>query len=607
MTVLAVPYDVPIVGYGGKTVNILRLWSAEPVVTRLDLAAFNHGDYSGAMRERNEIEAITCILYPDDSTEAGKALRLKQEYFFVSAGVVDIVKNFKKNYGPDWSIFPDKISIHTNDTHPALCVPELMRVLLDEEGLEWDEAWDITTRTLSYTNHTIMPEALEKWSIELMRSLLPRVYQIIEEIDRRYCAAFDRSRPDWQDRLRNTAILWDGQVHMANLSIIGSYSVNGVAALHTEILKTSVLRDFYALTPEKFNNKTNGISHRRFLAEANPSLSRLITDAIGPEWLDNAAHIQDLLPYRDDSAFLQKLRESKRENKVRLGNYIGKTMGIAIDPDSVFDVQVKRIHAYKRQLLAAFKVMHLYNTLKENPNADVVPHTFLFAGKAAAGYAFAKETIKYICSIADLVNSDPVVSKKLKVVFLENFNVSSAQLIYPAADISEQISTAGKEASGTGNMKFMFNGAVTLGTLDGANVEISQLVGPENIAIFGLNADEVMNYYLHGGYIAYDACHGDRRLEKICDQLVDGTFLPMGTNFYGIHDALLKGNDEYFVLKDFDSYFKTWEQLTQKYQDTTGWGKMSLTNIAMAGDFSSDRTIRQYCEDIWHAHCDKLK
>ena len=607
MTVLAVPYDVPIVGYGGKTVNILRLWSAEPVVTRLDLAAFNHGDYSGAMRERNEIEAITCILYPDDSTEAGKALRLKQEYFFVSAGVVDIVKNFKKNYGPDWSIFPDKISIHTNDTHPALCVPELMRVLLDEEGLEWDEAWDITTRTLSYTNHTIMPEALEKWSIELMRSLLPRVYQIIEEIDRRYCAAFDRSRPDWQDRLRNTAILWDGQVHMANLSIIGSYSVNGVAALHTEILKTSVLRDFYALTPEKFNNKTNGISHRRFLAEANPSLSRLITDAIGPEWLDNAAHIQDLLPYRDDSAFLQKLRESKRENKVRLGNYIGKTMGIAIDPDSVFDVQVKRIHAYKRQLLAAFKVMHLYNTLKENPNADVVPHTFLFAGKAAAGYAFAKETIKYICSIADLVNSDPVVSKKIKVVFLENFNVSSAQLIYPAADISEQISTAGKEASGTGNMKFMFNGAVTLGTLDGANVEISQLVGPENIAIFGLNADEVMNYYLHGGYIAYDACHGDRRLEKICDQLVDGTFLPMGTNFYGIHDALLKGNDEYFVLKDFDSYFKTWEQLTRKYQDTTGWGKMSLTNIAMAGDFSSDRTIRQYCEDIWHAHCDKLK
>ena len=606
-TVLAVPYDVPIVGYGGETVNILRLWSAEPVVTRLDLAAFNHGDYSGAMRERNEIEAITCILYPDDSTEAGKALRLKQEYFFVSAGVVDIVKNFKKNYGPNWAIFPDKISIHTNDTHPALCVPELMRILLDEEGLEWDEAWDITTRTLSYTNHTIMPEALEKWSIELMRSLLPRVYQIIEEIDRRYCAAFDRSQPDWQERLRNTAILWDGQVHMANLSIIGSYSVNGVAELHTEILKTSVLKDFYAMNPEKFNNKTNGVSHRRFLAEASPSLRRLITDAIGPEWLDNAAHIQKLLPYRDDPAFLQALRESKRENKVRLSNYIAKTMEIAVDPDSVFDVQVKRIHAYKRQLLAAFKVMHLYNLLKESPDADIVPHTFLFAGKAAAGYAFAKETIKYICSIADLVNADPVVSKKLKVIFLENFNVSSAQLIYPAADISEQISTAGKEASGTGNMKFMFNGAVTLGTLDGANVEISKLVGPENIAIFGLNADEVMNYYLHGGYIAYDACHGDPRLEKICNQLVDGTFLPMGTNFYGIYDALLKGNDEYFVLKDFDSYFKTWQALGKKYQDTAAWGRMSLTNIAMAGDFSSDRTIRQYCEDIWHAPCNELK
>ena len=452
-----------------------------------------------------------------------------------------------------------------------------------------------------------MPEALEKWSIELMRSLLPRVYQIIEEIDRRYCAAFDRTQPDWQERLRNTAILWDGRVHMANLSIIGSYSVNGVAELHTEILKTSVLKDFYAMNPEKFNNKTNGVSHRRFLAEANPSLRRLITDAIGPEWLDNAAHIQKLLPYRDDPAFLQALRESKRENKVRLSNYIAKTMEIAVDPDSVFDVQVKRIHAYKRQLLAAFKLMHLYNLLKESPDADIVPHTFLFAGKAAAGYAFAKETIKYICSIADLVNADPVVSKKLKVIFLENFNVSSAQLIYPAADISEQISTAGKEASGTGNMKFMFNGAVTLGTLDGANVEISKLVGPENIAIFGLNADEVMNYYLHGGYIAYDACHGDPRLEKICNQLVDGTFLPMGTNFYGIYDALLKGNDEYFVLKDFDSYFKTWQALGKKYQDTAAWGRMSLTNIAMAGDFSSDRTIRQYCEDIWHAPCNELK
>ena len=606
-TILAVPYDVPIVGYGGKTVNVLRLWSAEPVVEKLDLVAFNHGDYSGAMRERNEIEAITCILYPDDSTEAGRALRLKQEYFFVAAGVADIVKNFKKNYGPDWAIFPEKIGIHTNDTHPALCVPELMRLLIDEEALSWEEAWDITCKTISYTNHTIMPEALEKWSIDLMRSLLPRIYQIIEEIDRRYCAAFDRTQPDWQERLRNTAILWDGQVRMANLSIIGAYSVNGVAALHTEILKTSVLRDFYTLTPEKFNNKTNGVTHRRFLAEANPGLRSLITNTIGPDWMGNALELQKLLPYREDAAFLTELRQIKRQNKVRLGNYIAKTMGIAVDPDSIFDIQVKRIHAYKRQLLAAFKIIHLYNVLKENPDADIKPHTFIFAGKAAAGYAFAKEVVKYICSIADLVNADPQVSKKLRVIFLENFNVSSAQLIYPAADISEQISTAGKEASGTGNMKFMFNGAITLGTLDGANVEIRNQVGDENICIFGLTAEEVMNYYLHGGYIAYDACQSDPRLVRICNQLIDGTFLPMGKNFYGIHDALLKANDEYFVLKDFDAYLKAFTSLSDIYQDPIRWGKMSLTNIAMAGEFTSDRTIRQYCDEIWHAPCDKLK
>ena len=606
-TILAVPYDVPIVGYGGKTVNVLRLWSAEPVVQKLDLAAFNRGDYSIAMKDRNDIEAITCILYPDDSTAAGKALRLKQEYFFVSAGVMDIVKNFKKTYGDNWAIFPEKIGIHTNDTHPALCVPELMRILLDEEELEWDEAWDITRRTCSYTNHTIMPEALEKWSIDLMRSLLPRVYQIIEEIDRRYCAGFDRTQTGWQERLRNTAILWDGQVHMANLSIIGSYSVNGVASLHTEILKNNVLKDFYTLTPEKFNNKTNGVTHRRFLAEANPSLSKLITDAIGPEWMGNANHLKSLLNYQEDAAFLTAMRESKRENKLRLGSFIKSTMGITVDPDSVFDIQVKRIHAYKRQLLAAFKAMHLYNLLKEDPNAEVLPHTFLFAGKAAAGYAFAKETIKYICSIADLINNDPVVSKKIKVIFLENFNVSTAQLIYPAADISEQISTAGKEASGTGNMKFMYNGAITLGTLDGANVEISSLVGPENISIFGLSAEEVMNYNTKGGYIAYDTCHADKRLEKICSQLIDGTFKAAGTNFYGIHDALLKANDEYFVLKDFDAYMKAWRGLSEIYPDTARWGKMSLNNIANAGFFSSDRTIAQYCDEIWHTHCDKIK
>ena len=603
-TVNAVPYEVPVVGYGGKTVNILKLWSAEPVVEKLDLAAFNRGDYSGAMRERNEIEAISCILYPDDSTEAGRALRLKQEYFFVSAGVADIIRHFKKTYGTQWELLPEKVSIHTNDTHPALCVPELMRVLIDLEGLSWNEAWEITRKTISYTNHTIMPEALEKWSIDLMRALLPRVYQIIEEIDRRYCADFDRTTPDWQERLRNTAILWDGQVHMANLSIIGAYSVNGVAALHTEILKAEVLKDFYAMTPEKFNNKTNGVTHRRFLAEANPPLANLINEYIGNDWMGDAMELQKLLRYKDDKEFLQSLREVKRQNKIRLGNYIAKTMGLKLDPDSIFDIQVKRIHAYKRQLLAAFKVMELYNQIKDDPDSVTQPYTFIFAGKAAAGYAFAKESIKYICSIADLVNADPVVNKKLRVVFMENFNVSSAQLIYPAADISEQISTAGKEASGTGCMKFMYNGAITLGTLDGANVEIKNQVGDENIAIFGLTSDQVLDYYAHGGYIAFDTCAADPRLQRITNQLVDGTY---GINFYGIHDALFKGNDEYFVLKDFDSYMSAFQALSELYKDPLRWGRMSLQNIAMAGEFSSDRTIREYCEDIWHTHYDKIR
>ena len=606
--VMAIPYDVPIVGYGGKTVNILRLWSAEPVRQEIDLPAFNRGDYSGALKKRNEIEAITTILYPDDSSEAGKKLRLKQEYFFVSAGVQDIVLNYKKNYGDDhWEMFPEKISIHTNDTHPALCVPELMRILMDEEGLSWDTAWDITQKTISYTNHTILPEALEKWSIDMMRVLLPRVYQIIEEIDRRYCANFDRTQSDWQNRLKNTAILWDGQVKMANLSVIGSHSVNGVAALHTDILKTSVLKDFYTLTPEKFNNKTNGVTHRRFLAEANPSLTRLLNETISDEWMGNAAKLEQLLDYRNDSAFLEKLAASKRENKVRLANYIYEKQGISVDPDSVFDIQVKRIHAYKRQLLAAFKCMHLYNILKANPDLEIVPHTFLFSGKAAAGYAFAKETIKYICSVADLINNDPVVSKKIKVIFIENFNVSTAQLIYPAADISEQISTAGKEASGTGNMKFMFNGAVTLGTEDGANVEIHSLVGDENIAIFGLYANEAMELSASGRYVAYDECGADERLKLLCNQLTDGTFKKSGYTFNGIHDALFKGNDEYFVLRDFDSYLKAWNHLSDCYRDQKLWGSMSITNIAKAGYFSSDRTIAEYCNDIWHTRYTKLK
>ena len=606
LSVNAVPYDVPIVGYGGRNVNVLRLWQALPMHDRVDLDAFNRGDYSQAMRERNEIEAITCILYPDDSLGAGRALRLKQEYFFVAAGMASIIRKYKATYGPDaWAEFPDHVSIHTNDTHPTLCVPELMRILLDEEGLEWDDAWDITCRTISFTNHTVLPEAMEKWSIELFRSLLPRNYLIVEEIDRRWRETLESRQEAAAETLRSTAVLWDGEVRMANLSIIGSHSVNGVAALHTDILKKSVFRDFYALMPEKFNNKTNGVSHRRFMIQSNPGLTRLITETIGDDWLRDPTELERLIPRETDSVFLEKLAAVKRENKVRLSNYIARTQGITVDPDSVFDIQVKRIHAYKRQLLNAFKVLHLYNELRENPDLPIRPYTFIFSGKAAQGYALAKEIIKFINSVADVVNADPVVSKKLRVVFIENFRVSNAQLIYPAADISEQISTAGKEASGTGNMKFMMNGAVTLGTLDGANVEIRDLVGDDNITIFGLTAEETMRYYVQGGYSAVEETRRDPRLARMTDQLVNGFFSRSGQDFWGIHDALLQHNDEYFVLGDFDAYLKAWLSMEKLYGDPAKWGAMSLHNIAMSAFFSSDRTIREYAEQIWHTRCDR--
>jgi len=602
----AVPYDVPVVGYGGETVNVLRLWRAQPMHERVDMDAFNRGDYSQAMREQSEIEAITCILYPDDSMGAGRALRLKQEYFFVAAGMASIIRDYKKKYGRNaWHEFPDHISIHTNDTHPTLCVPELMRILVDEEGLEWNEAWGITRRTISFTNHTVLPEAMEKWSIELFRSLLPRIYMIVEEIDRRWREGLSRKLKNWNDMLRSTAVLWDNEVRMANLNIIGSHSVNGVAALHTDILKDSVFHDFYTLFPERFNNKTNGVSHRRFLVQSNPGLAKLITEAIGDGWVEDMTKLEELLKFRTDAAFLEQLHAVKRENKVRLANYIAKTSEIAIDPDSVFDIQVKRIHAYKRQLLNAFKVLDLYNQLKENPNLDIHPYTFIFAGKAAQGYAFAKEVIKFICSVADVVNRDPIVSQKIRVIFPANFCVSNAQLIYPAADISEQISTAGKEASGTGNMKFMMNGAVTLGTMDGANVEIHDLVGDDNIQIFGLSADEAMAYYLNGGYSAQEECRKDARLETITNQLVNGFFRKSNYDFWGIYDALLQHNDEYFVLRDFDSYTKAWRGLDEIYGDAARWGAMSLTNIAKSSFFSSDRTIREYAEEIWHTRYDK--
>ncbi|MCQ4638317.1 glycogen/starch/alpha-glucan phosphorylase [Anaerovorax odorimutans] len=600
-TVLAVPYDVPIVGYGGKTVNMLRLWQAEPPEEKIDLAAFSRGEYSEAVRERNEIEAITAILYPDDTTPAGKELRLKQEYFLTAAGIASIIDHYKHQYGASaWRAFPDRVAIHTNDTHPALCVPELMRLLLDQENLEWDDAWDIVTKTISFTNHTIMPEALEKWPIGLMQQLLPRVYMIIEEIDRRYRESFDRSLPGWQERLSSSAVLWDGQVRMANLSIIGSHSVNGVAAIHTDILKNDVFKAFCHRDSQKFNNKTNGVSHRRFLLESNPDLSELITSAIGSGWISDAGQLENLLPYGNDSAFLDELEKIKYGNKCRLASYIKESSGIIIDPASLFDVQVKRIHAYKRQLLNIFKIMHLYNRLKRDPDMDLHPHTFIFSGKAAQSYEFAKETVRLIHALADKVNSDPQVSEKIKVVFLENFGVSLGQLIYPAADISEQISTAGKEASGTGNMKFMFNGAVTLGTMDGANVEIHELAGDDNIFIFGLSAREVAEYGFRGDYHSQDICRRLPDLAQITDQLVNGFFGGQTDAFWSIHDALIRYNDEYFVLADFEDYLKTFFRAGEAFEDRRKWNRMSLANIAKAGYFTSDRTVLQYAEEIWN-------
>ncbi len=599
----AVPYDVPIAGYGSKTVNRLRLWYAQPKEERFDLAAFNRGDYAAAVKHRNEVEAITCILYPDDSTYAGRRLRLQQEYLLVAAGVGDIVNKYKEVYGCyKWKQFPDKTVIHINDTHPALCAPELMRLLMDEEGLEWDEAWAITSRSIAYTNHTVMPEALETWPIDLLQPTLPRVYMIIEEIDRRYRESLLEAT---QEQREHTAILWGGQARMANLSVVSAFSVNGVAGLHTEILKKDTLHDFYTLMPEKFNNKTNGVSHRRFLIESNPGLSQLITSAIGRSWIFNPDRLEDLLPLKKDNVFLEQLAAVKRGNKARLANFILEHNGISVDPDSVFDIQVKRIHAYKRQLLFVFKVMDLYNRLKADPTLKVQPHTFIFAGKAAGGYAFAKECIKLINSLADVVNKDPDVNKQMKVVFIENFCVTNAQLIYPAAEISEQISTAGKEASGTGNMKFMFNGAITLGTMDGANVEIHSLVGDENIRIFGMSADEAAALRASGSYHPTDLVHTDPRLQMITGQLINGFFHKSGCDFWGIHDALINYGDEYFVFKDFDDYVKTWNGMCEQYQDRTVWNQISLHNIAKAGFFSSDRTIEEYARKIWNVHCDR--
>lgn len=600
--ILAVPYDIPVVGYAGETVNKLRVWAAEPVEEHFDLEAFNRGDYALADAERAEAEAISAILYPNDAGEHGRLLRLKQEYLFVSAGIYSLLDTFEKEHGENWELLPQFVAIHTNDTHPAMCGPELMRILIDEKKLEWDDAWNIVTQVVSYTNHTILPEALEKWPIGTFSKLLPRVYQIIDEISRRWHESFDTTQEGWQERLRQTAILWDGEIRMANLSVICSHSVNGVAKIHSDIIKNIVLKDFYAITPEKFNNKTNGISHRRFFAEANPTYAKLVTEAIGDGWLKDAFELEKLKEFQNDTEFLKAVGASKRANKERLAAYVKAETGLVIDPNTVFDVQVKRFHAYKRQLMNIMKVMDIYNRRIADPNFHVTPTTFIFSGKAASSYTFAKETIRLINSVAEVINNDPRVNEVMKVCFIPNFRVSNAQLIYPAAEISEQISTAGKEASGTSNMKLMMNGAITLGTLDGANIEIADLAGRENEAIFGLTAPEVEQLWASNSYFAWDTLNGDReRLGCVMDELKDNTFAGLSGNFESIYNELMNNNDPDLVMTDFRSYVDAWEKLTNSYGDQESWNRKALLNTASSGWFSSDRTIREYRDEIWHA------
>jgi starch phosphorylase len=596
--VLAVPYDVPVIGYGrGEQINTLRLWSAEPAGDEFDFASFNRGDYAKAVHARSETEAISYVLYPNDDNQPGLELRLKQEYFLVAAGVGAIVARCKKKRGSLWDMNAG-VAIHINDTHPALCVAELMRILVDEEGIGWEHAWAITVNTISFTNHTVMPEALERWPEELFKRLLPRIHMIVAEIDRRHRMQLENLSAT-ERQIEDTAIIRDGLLHMVNLAVIGSHTINGVAFLHSELLKRDLLRAFYANFPYKFKNVTNGVSHRRFLLCANRGLSGLISEAIGDGWIKEPQELEGLGHFENDAAFLRRLGEVKRENKQRLATYIEEMNGITVSPDAVFDVHVKRIHGYKRQLLNLFKIMELYNTVRESPNADISPVVFIFAGKAAPGYRFAKMIIGLISAVAEKVNADPLTRDVLRVVFLENFNVSIGEMIYPVADISEQISIAGKEASGTGNMKQMMNGAITLGTLDGANLEIRDAVGEENMALFGLKIEQVMSFYRKGGYSAWDEYHGDCRIKRLVDQLIDGFFPNAGSDFRDIYDSLLRDNDEYFVLKDFPSYMDAFGKLQTLYRDADAWRRMSLRNIMRSRYFTSDETIKKYDAEIW--------
>ena len=604
-SVMAIPYDYPIVGYGNHIVNTLRIWDAEAIVD-FQLDSFDRGDYHKAVEQENLAKNIVEVLYPNDNHYAGKELRLKQQYFFVSASIQAAITKFKKKHG-DISKLPEKVTFQMNDTHPTVAVAELMRILLDEENLGWNEAWDITTKCCAYTNHTIMAEALEKWPIDLFSRLLPRIYQIIQEIDRRFIAQVRAQYPGNEEKVKKMAILMDGQVKMAHLAIVAGYSVNGVAKLHTEILKNQELKDFYQMMPEKFNNKTNGITQRRFLMHANPLLADWVTEKLGTkEWITDLSKMSGLKEWLDDEEALKEFMTIKFKNKERLAAYIKEHNGVEVDPRSIFDVQVKRLHEYKRQLLNILHVMYLYNQIKEHPEMSFYPKTYIFGAKASAGYIRAKEIIKLINSVADVINNDRSINGKLKVVFIEDYRVSNAELIFAAADISEQISTASKEASGTGNMKFMMNGAPTLGTMDGANVEIVDEVGIDNAFIFGLSADEVINYEQNGGYNPYDIYNNDPDIHRVVDQLVDGTYSNGDTEMYReLYNSLLNNQggsraDMYFILKDFRSYADAQARAMEAYKDKEKWAKMALKNTACCGKFSADRTIQEYVDDIWH-------
>ncbi|MDE6314094.1 MAG: glycogen/starch/alpha-glucan phosphorylase [Lachnospiraceae bacterium] len=603
-SVLAVPYDIPIVGYGNNVVNTLRIWDAQ-AINEFHLDSFDKGDYQKAVEQENLAKTIVEVLYPNDNHYAGKELRLKQQYFFISASVQTAVKKYKDKH-KDIRKFHEKVTFQLNDTHPTVAVAELMRILMDEEELSWDEAWEVTTKTCAYTNHTIMAEALEKWPIELFSRLLPRIYQIIEEINRRFILDIQKAYPNNQEKIRKMAIIYDGQVKMAHLAIAAGYSVNGVAELHTEILKNQELKDFYEMMPEKFNNKTNGITQRRFLLHGNPLLANWVTDHIGDEWITDLSQIKKMRIYAEDEKAQQEFMNIKYQNKLRLAKYIKEHNGIQVDPRSIFDVQVKRLHEYKRQLLNILHVMYLYNEIKEHPDKKFYPRTFIFGAKAAAGYRRAKLTIKLINSVAQVINNDRSINGKMKVVFIEDYRVSNAELIFAAADVSEQISTASKEASGTGNMKFMLNGALTLGTMDGANVEIVEEVGEENAFIFGMSAEEVIAYEQNRNYNPMEIFNSDQDVRKVLMQLINGFYAPNDPDmFRELYDSLLNTNnsnraDMYFILKDFRSYMEAQKRVEKAYIDEAGWAKSAILNMACSGKFTSDRTIQQYVDEIWH-------